>query len=324
MVTIGSGLNKYFISPRQFLLFSAFFFIPTVNPPLFGWLHGIAAIPVFYLLTVNGFKTGTTLLQRCLLVAGLGALLMHRLEVFLFSLTLIPLGYTLFKDSVEHKSAATSGGKGMVILGLTWLFFWGIYGAITGINPYKQLLEMLDFGFQQSLEFYMSKEAGLTQETVYNLQQVTQKVRETIPKLLPGLLAAVLIITVWFNMLFSNSLMGRLQKGNYPWGKYATWQLPEQLVWIPIAATTLMLVGQGYFQYTGGWLLLISGLLYFFQGLSVCITLMERWNIPAYVRGILYFVLIIQSYGLILLAFLGLGDVWFNFREKLKDREHQM
>jgi len=316
MVINGSGLEKFWVSPLQLLCFSVFFFIPTLNPPLFGWLNGISALPVFYLLTVNGFKAGATLLQMSLLIAGLGALLMHRMEVFLFSLTLIPLGFTLYKGSVNRESAAVSGGKGLLALGLTWLLFWGIYSAVTGINPYKYLLEVLDVGFQQSLAFYTSKEAGLTPETVYNLKQVTEEVRDTVPKLLPGLLAAVVIITVWINMFFSNLLGGRLPGRVFPWGKYASWQLPEQIIWMPIAAISLILIGQGYLQHTGSWLLLISGLLYFFQGLAVCITLMERWNVPIFVRGILYFVLILQSYGLMLLAFLGVGDVWFDFRKR--------
>jgi len=318
MAPIGSGLKQVMVSPGQLLLFSAFFFIPTLSPALFGWLNGMAAIPVFYLLTVNGLKPGTRLLQASLLAAALGALLMHRMEVFLFSLTLIPLGYCLFHGAEQGDSAAVSGGKGVVVLALSWLVFWGILAAVTGTNPYRSLLAILDQGFVQSQEFYASKEAGLSPETVYTLQQVTKEVRETVPKLLPGLLAAVLVLTVWLNMLISNSLAARLPGGSFPWGKYANWQLPEQLVWIPIAAITLLLVGSGPIQYVGSWALLLSGLLYFFQGLAVCLALMERWNVPTYVRAILYFVLILQSYGLILLAFLGVGEVWFNFRQKIK------
>lgn len=318
MAPIGSELKLGTLSPGQLLLFSAFFFIPTLSPALFGWLNGMAAIPVFYLLTAKGFKPGTRLLQASLLLAALGALLMQRMEVFLFSLTLIPLGYALFYGAEQGESAAISGGKGVVVLALSWLFFWGILAAVTGTNPYRSLLEMLDLGFVQSQEFYASKEAGLNPETVSTLQQVTKEIRETIPKLLPGLLAAVLVLTVWLNMLISNSLAGRLPGGTQPWGKYATWQLPEQLVWMPIVAITLLLVGSGPLQYAGSWALLLSGLLYFFQGLAVCVALMERWNVPTYVRAILYFVLILQSYGLILLAFLGVGEVWFNFRLKIK------
>jgi len=319
-VNIGPGLSKFVHPSGQTFLFSALFFAPALSPLLFGWLNGLLAISVFYIFTVNGVKTGGVQLRTVLLLAGLGALLVQRLEIFLFSLTLIPLGYSLFKSAANGESAAVSGGKGVIVLSLTWIFFWGVYGAVAGINPYSYLLKVLDLGFQQSLEFYASKEADLSQETVYALQQVTNGMRKTIPNLLPGLLASAVVITVWINMVFSNTLMARFHNGVFPWGKYLTWKLPEHLVWVPIAAITIILIGQGYLQYVCGWMLLLSGLLYFFQGLAVCITLLERWNVPVFIRVVLYSFLIIQSYGVIILTFLGIGDVWFNFRQKTEEQ----
>lgn len=320
MVNSEPGLNKYSFHPGQLLLFSAFFFIPALSPSLFGWLNGFLAVPVFYLLTINGFRSGVTKLQVSLLIAGIGALLLHRLEFYLFSLTLVPLGCSLFRSAATQESAAVSGGKGVAVLGLTWLVFWGVYGTVTGTNPYKYLLELLDLGFQQSLEFYTSKEAGLAPEVVFTLQEVTNGMRKAMPALLPGLLASALVITVWINMATSNSLINWYCKGTFPWGKYSTWKLPEQLVWVPILAITVMLIGTGDLQYTGAWMLLISGLLYFFQGLAVFIALLERWNVPVYIRGMLYFVLIIQSYGLLILALLGISDIWFDFRKSIEER----
>jgi hypothetical protein len=310
---------KIFLPFGQLLFFSVLFFVPTLSPQVFGWLNGLLAAPVFYLLTINGIKTGTMKLGVSLLLAGLGALVVHRLEIFLFSLTLIPLAYSLFKSAAAQESVGVSGGKGVAVLGITWLIFWGIYGAAFGTNPYKYLLEALDLGFQQSLEFYASKEAGLSPEMVFNLQQVTKGMKEIIPKLLPGLLASTLVITVWINMAACNVSVARFRNNDHPWGKYSTWKLPDQLVWILITAIILILIGTGTLQYIGEWVLLVSGLLYFFQGLAVFIALLERWNVPIYIRGLLYFILIIQSYGLFILAFLGISDIWFNFRQKIEN-----
>jgi uncharacterized protein YybS (DUF2232 family) len=320
MVNTEPGLKNFFSHPGRLLLFSAFFFAPALSPSLLGWLNGLFAVPVFYLLTVNGFRSGLTTLHISLVIAGIGALLMHRLDFFLFSLTVIPLGYSLFKSAANQESAAVSGGKGVAVLGLTWLIFWGVYGAVMGINPYKQLIEMLDLGFQQSLVFYTSKEAGLPPEMMFALQEVISGLRKAMPALLPGLLASALVITVLVNMIVSNTLANYFSKGVFPWGAYSTWELPEQLVWVPITAITLMLIGKGDLLHTGGWLLMLSGLLYFFQGLAIFIALLERWNVPVYIKGILYFILIIQSYGLLILALLGISDIWFNFRKRIEER----
>lgn len=186
-----------------------------------------------------------------------------------------------------------------------------------GINPYKYLLEMLDLGFQQSLEFYTSKEAGLPPDMMFSLQEVISGLRKAIPVLLPGLLASALVVTVWVNMIVSNTLVKHFSKVGLPWGEYSTWKLPEQLVWVPITALTVMLIGKGDLLYTGGWLLMLSGLLYFFQGLAIFIALLERWNVPVYIKWTLYFILIIQSYGVLILALLGISDIWFNFRKRI-------
>lgn len=309
------GLNKLPIPPGPLLLLSALFFMPVFSPSFFGWLTGLLAVPVFFLLVINGYDTGKKLVFSSLLLAGLVALLLQQLDIFLFTLTLVPLGFTLFKSARTGEPAAISGGKGIATLGLTWLFFWGVYGALAGINPYNHLLKVLDLGLQQTLELSSSKEADLSPEMVLGLNQVTDVMRETVPKLLPGLLLSMVTVTVWINMVLVNGLTGRFS-GTAPWGKYSTWKLPEPLVWMPIIAIAIVLFGKGSVQNAGAWLLMIAGMFYFFQGLAVFIALLERWQVPLFVRMILYFVCIIQSYGLIFIAFLGLADVWFSFREK--------
>jgi len=320
MINTGPGWMKVPFRPGQLLFLGTLFFLPVLNPQLFSWLHGLLAVPVFFALTTNGRQAGAALIWVSLLLAGLGALLLQRVELFFFSLTMVPLGYTLYHSADKRESVATSGGKGVAILSLTWLFFWGLYGVTAGFNPYVNLLKVLDFGFQQTLEVYSSKEAGLSPEVIYNLQQITNNLRAITPKLLPGLLASMTIFTVWVNLVIANVLAGRQNNGSLPWGRYSSWKLPDQLIWLPIVAVSLLIVGHGPIQYGGVCLLLVSGLLYFFQGLAVVIALFERWNVPVLVRIILYFVLLIQSYSVVFLAVLGLSDVWFNMRQKSDER----
>lgn len=319
MVDLRLGRNKFSVPPGQTLLLGTFFFMPVASPSFFGWLIGLLAVPVFYPLLLNGSDTGKKQVAFGLFMAGLGALLVQQLDIFLFSLTFIPLGFTLFASARSGESAARSGAKGVAALGLTWLLFWGVYGSIAGINPYSHLLKVLDLGLQQTLELSSSKEAGLTPEMVLGLSQATVAMREAIPRLLPGLLLSMVAITVWINMVLVNGLTGRLT-GAAPWGKYASWRFPDHLVWLPIGAIGVVLFGTGHLQDAGVWLLMMAGLLYFFQGLAVFIALLERWRVPPLVRMILYFVFILQSYGLIFLAVLGLIDVWFNLRKKNENK----
>jgi uncharacterized protein YybS (DUF2232 family) len=311
------GIQPVF-PPGQFLLLSGLFFLPLVQPALFGWLNGLLAVPVCYVLSLNGAANGMAMLRSSLLLVGVAAILMQRLDVYLFILTMVPLGYSLYASAQKQESAAMAGGKGLVVLTATWLIFWGGYGLLAGSNPYTALLKALDLGFQQTLEIYSAQDAGLSPEMVHNLHVITTSLRETVPRLLPGILTTVLLLTVWINMVIGNVLIARQQSA--PWGKYTTWTLPEQLIWLPVIAIVALLIGTDKVQYWGGCLLLVAGTVYFFQGLAVLISLLARWNVPLFARYILYGVLLVQSYSLIFLAVLGVCDVWFNLRQQSKER----
>ncbi len=310
--------DKNAVPPGHFFLVSGLFALPVLHPGFFGWVNGLLAIPVCTILLIHGSVTGASVMRAALILVGILALVLQRLDIYLFSLTAVPLGLTLFLSARNQEGAAYSGGKGVAVLTLSWFLFWAGFGVLTDSNPYATLLQALDLGFQQTLEIYSSKEAGLTPEVVYGLQTITTTLRNTIPRLMPGIITTAVIGTVWLNMVMINRLFSKI--GAAPWGSYADWVLPEHLVWLPIAATITLLVGEGQIADWGGCLLLATGVLYFFQGLAVLLTLLTRWRVPTFARFLLYGMLVIQSYSLPVLAILGLSDVWFNLRRKSDER----
>ena len=314
MALFGSGWRTGAIHPWQTLLYAAFFLLPVLSPPLFGLLNGLLAVPVILLLAQRGFKPGSQQLQASILLAGLIAVLTQRAEAFLFSLTLIPLGYALCRSALAGESPAVSGGKGAAVLALTWLLFWSVFGALSGVNPYTHLLQSLDVGFKEMMAFSASEQAGLSPDALQVVHEGIDQVRQGLPRLLPGILAAMVPITVWANMVVANRLAGRFRLDQPFWNRYVTWRLPDHLVWVPIAAGFGLLAGKGSIQHASLSVLLVASIVYFFQGLAVLLALLERWNAPMYLRVLLYVVLIFQSYGILLLALLGIGDVWINFR----------
>jgi len=306
------------VPPAQLLGLSILFLLPVIQPGLFGWLSGFLGVPVFYSLQVNGYTTGVAIIRSSLFFVAVVSLFLQRLDVYLFTLTLLPLGFSLHASVQNGDSAAVSGGKGLFSLGICWLVFWTGFGVLTETNPYTSLLNALDLGFQQTLELYRSKDAGLTPDMVFNLQIITNNLREIVPRLMPGLLATAAIFTVWMNMVLGQRFVARHQM--VPWGGYDTWKLPDTLVWLPIFAVIAVLFGQGTFQDIGFCLLLVSGILYLFQGLAVLFALLKRWRVPAFARILLYGILLIQSYSLIFLAVLGLCDIWVNLRQNSNKR----
>jgi len=279
------------------------------------------AIPVFYFLKVDGERQGGIEIRNSILLAGAGALVLQQLPVMLFSLTLIPLAYSLNRSAAAGDSEVRTGARGVIILGASWFVFWAVYGTIVGINPYTHLLKTLDSGFAQVYEIY-SKNGNLPADTLLNLEQVIHELRRLIPIILPGMLACSVMMTVWMNMVGANSLLQRLRPELAPWRKYSHWRLPDRIVWLPIVAGVALTIGSGIVKNAALWILLVSALLYFFQGLAVLIHLLDKWKVPLYIRILIYGIIVLQGYGLFVLVITGVADVWIDFRHRHDNKQH--
>jgi len=299
----------------QAILLAAALLLPGLLPSLFGWLSGLLATPIFCLLYINGQKKGLLLVRNGVLLALIAAIILKLVPSILFSLTMVPLGYSFSKSYNNSSNEIQTGIHGIVVLAATWLIFMISYGAIQEINPYQHLLEILDTGFAQTYEYYL-KDTALPPENILQLEQAVNELRRVIPMILPGILCCTVLITVWINLVFSLNILARLKTAPLPWKKYSQWRLPDKLIWVLIAAGILLLIGQGNLSQVAFTIFLTATLLYFFQGLAVFIYMLDKWKVPVYLRILIYGILILQSYGLILLTIVGLADVWFNFRRK--------
>jgi len=311
--------SAYLAVPTLLITFA--FFLPVVSPSIFGWMNGLLAVPVFFLFKItDDEKQATLYLRNGLILAAAGALVLNKLALIVFAMAMMPLGYSLYRSAKQSDDPATAGAKGIITLGLSWFVFWSVYGIIAGMNPYASLLTMLDGSFAQIIEIYRTS-SDLPADVLYKLEQVVTEIQEFLPRVLPGLLAGSVIITVWLNQIIGNNLLLRLRPDKAAWPRYSRWKLPDKLVWLVIASAALSLVGSGTVKNTGYCLVIVSVILYFFQGMAIFIHLLDRWKVPVYLRIILYLIIAVQSYGLLLLAIIGIADIWLDFRKLARDEE---
>ncbi len=300
-------------APGHVLLLSMLYSAPVLLPFLSGWLMGVLAVPAAYVLTTEGPGRGRTLLAIVLLIVGAISLVTGRLLVFLALLPLFPLGYSLQESNRLKVSPAVAGGRGVLYFGLSWLAFWALYAVLTGNNPYQQLVQVIDTGFVAAGEMYR-KSSELSMEMQLELTRVITGLRNLVPHILPGMLISTVLITVWLNLALFNRVLAKTVPELKSWPPYSEWKLPDQLVWLPIGAAFCYLTGPDRLHDIGLNGLIVSGVLYFFQGLAVFLHMLNRWKVPAYLRMFFYLLLILQSYGLILLSLLGLADIWLRLR----------
>ncbi len=319
MANTGPGWHVGRLVPdKPTLIIAVLFFMPVALPSLLGWLNGLLAVPVFFLLLrVDNVQQANIQIRHGLLLAAVGALLINHLMLIVFSLTMLPLGYSFYRSVQRNDDPVTTGGKGIVNLGLSWLIFWTVYGVIIGSNPYTSLQTMLDGTLNQVLTIYQSS-TDLPADVSYNLKQIIETMRELVPKILPGLLVSSILVTVWLNLVVSVRILRQFRPSKLTWPRYKKWQLPDQLVWMAIAAIVLSILDNAALNNIGYSLAIVALMLYLFQGLAIMIHFLDRFNVPVFLRIILYALLTLQSYGLLLLSLIGLADVWLNIR-KLED-----
>ena len=92
------------------------------------------------------------------------------------------------------------------------------------------------------------------------------------------------------------------------------WELPEVLVWGFIAAGICYISGVPILAAIGLNGLLVFLALYFVQGLCIAAFLFRRFQLPRFLATLSVVLLVFQPFFVLLVAGLGLFDVWFGFR----------
>ncbi len=131
----------------------------------------------------------------------------------------------------------------------------------------------------------------------------------------PGLFFAGSLLTASGYMLLLRSLIQRwpTQLGGLTPPPFR-WELPELLVWAFIGAGILYLTGLPWLQAVGLNVLIILLGLYFLQGLSIAAFLFQRFRLPRVLATLSVLLLLFQPFLTLLVAGVGLFDVWFAFR----------
>lgn len=299
----------------QAVIFAAVLLLPGLAPSLFGWLTVLLATPVFCLFILNGQTGGGIVVRNAALFAIAASILLKLVPSVLFALTLMPLGYS-FSRSYEHKASEIQAGlHGTVVLAVTWLIYWLGYAVVLDVNPYVQLLQVLDTGLIHLHEFYAGN-SELPAENLLRLQQAINDARRIVPLLLPAMLCCTVLVTVGINLIVSARVMEKLRPEAETWKRFDQWKLPDQIIWVFIGAGIMMLFSPGNLTQLAVAVFFAAALLYFFQGLAVFAYWLVKWNVPGYLRILMYAVMILQSLGMLILTMLGLADVWFDFRQK--------
>lgn len=186
-------------------------------------------------------------------------------------------------------------------------FFLNIIYALVKVVVFgKQYTEMILDVINTYKEFVTESLQNNSEQLTLALE-ITDTFRELFIKFYPGIWVFSIIIAIYIGALFLS------RKGTLPWDHKMV-RLPYYLVYILIAALAGIVVPRT--QTFGINALIMIAPLFLIQGISI---IDFRWGDFFRRSKFLFFLLIISMvfnyFILVLVALIGLADIWFNFRK---------
>jgi uncharacterized protein YybS (DUF2232 family) len=313
---IGKGVIRLPPSIRSYVelaISTAIFALPSISGVL-SLLVALIPLPVLYNIHAYGQKQGLIATGKALALAVAATAIAGALPSMLFTCTLMPAGYAIAMAAQKRFSPEKTGLHGMIALSAVWLIFWTLFGVLAQKNPFADMRE----GMLQHLDAVYalySTSSELPQAAVNELEALFSQLRTLVSKLFPGLLLTSALWTIWLNLLLGHKMLKRQTQTGSPWPDYRCWRLPDHLVWLVIVTAVFVLLPGEHMPILGANMALVLGVTYLFQGLAVCAHFLERWAVPRPLRLIIFAVVLLQVYGIIMLALIGLAEVWLNMRK---------
>ncbi len=277
----------------------------------------LTPLPVLYYTSLLGRWRGLSVLAASFLtVYGILELLKQHVNLptlFMIAVTGLLLSEVLKRNYSFEKTVLTAS---------LFLFFCGSGFILfsswqADIAPWKLIERYVAAVIKENIELY--SQLNISQEQLKVIRENTGQITRFLAGIFPAVGISGSVLTVWANLLAGQMLV-RIRKFSFPdFGDLTLWRAPEWIVWIFIAAGGMLFVPVEGIAIFGMNLLIMTGMIYMFQGLAIAAFFFRKKQIPRMFRFFFYGMILIQQYLLIIIVALGLFDLWVDFRKRIKD-----
>jgi len=307
---------------------AAVLFLSMAFLPVVGMFFGLfTPLPLFLFYFRRGRIFGLTMIGLAALAVILILSLSGRISGIIFYLECCVLAVILaegFRRPLPPEKLIGLSAGTLLLLGLLVL---SLIGLAQGQPPWTYGKKIVEEQVHLSLRMYQSVfEAPVESpgETGYSGREteaaagknaaVNQLVKVLIG-IFPGLMVLGSLVIVWANFMGGRALLAKTGQLPPELADLKTWSAPEGLIWIVIAAGFALIIPLTWVRLPAVNALMVLGLIYFFQGLSVVAYWLNKKGAPAFFKILCYTLIALQQYLTLIVAAVGLFDVWFNFRK---------
>lgn len=288
------------------------FYIPFATI-IFVW---VLPLPLIYYTVRHGIRFGLISLVVSLVLSFLLTGLYYGLFAVFFLISGFAMGYALrLKKSSFAVLLAGSLANIVVLL----IYFAGAV-VLFHFNPIDSLKSMMN----QSLDMAQKISPVLNEDTKKAFEFYRSQI-SYIGYLAPSLLVVLSIVYAFLIELICLPILRRLRVVVPKWLPFRLWHFPRSLIWYYLVALVIMLFGH-LSQGNGLFIVVINvvfilDVLLIIQGLSFVFYFAHEKSLPLVIPILIAIVSLAVSFLLQFIRILGIIDLGFNIRERLKTKK---
>lgn len=279
---------------------------------LLGWVSFFFPLIVFVYIQKFGWQNTNKHLFAAVPLAIFGGYFAQSVELIIFTALFVPAGYVIAHSAQHEEKPWRAGLKGWFALCGLFFIFFSVLSSNSEISFLQAITAALDTGIDEALRQYRQS-STISAENYEILESTLLRAKQTAPLILPAIFGSIFLLVVWTAIVVGNVVLPRFGC-RQPWSAYKYWKLPDKLIWAFILFGLISAFGSGVFQKTGINCIILISLVYSFQGLAIVVFYLDKLNVPKFIRAVIYIMIILQSFGSILLTVAGIADVWFDLR----------
>ncbi|MEA2016276.1 MAG: DUF2232 domain-containing protein, partial [Actinomycetota bacterium] len=290
--------------------------------PFFG-IAGVIFLPVSATLLVLSGRIRDGVI--CAVISSVILIFLDYLLVPAAALLIIGISFIYRSSMIKEKGR-------LFTISCIFLAFFGVlllyvitYSAIYGVNYINEFINYYNSYIDQVLSReFLTGYAGLFSLEQSQFEVIVEQARDILEFMLyiiPGILISLVAFISFMNHVATNAVLKRYNTGIKGLPSLRYWDTPWYLCWGMILGLVLIVIPPGsqsinkVLDIAGLNLVAVFAPLYLILGIAVIWGLMEKFKLPLLWRVVIFVMLgLFFNFALIIVVFLGLMDIWVNFR----------
>lgn len=299
---------------------SGVLFSASLAVPFIGFVAGfLAAVPLCYTRLESGRKAALLATAAATLLVGLGfkpqAGLWYMVQCGLIGLLLPELTLRGMAGSRALLWTTMAAALASAVTAFA-------LATMAGQNLLSMAQQEIAVGMDQARKLY-EQQQGLSPQELETIKEGLQGISAMLLRILPALGTLNLLLIAGVSLLFLRRLA--TQRGlALTLAPFQNFRVPEILIWPLIAAGFSLLANTTLITTPALNVLVVLAVLYFCQGLAVLLTLIGRSTYAGVMKVLLTGMLLLQPYLLPVVVFLGIFDLWGDFRTPRTKQEENL